>query len=153
MCSDAEKIQVQVTHPERTCTVLMSEPGCFAFVLEHKTYIYNVLPNKRAFVIHGIVSEPQAAVTLALHEALTPFFTEKPACVPLDMDTHEITTCWGTALRGVDVLEGRLGGLLPPFTGSASLVLHPSCITRTPSGLVAPSFQHDLFSCLFTTFW
>lgn len=152
VCSDAEEIQVQVTHPEPTCTVLMSEPGCFAFVLEHKTYIYNVLPNKRAFVIHGIVSEPQAAVTLAMHEAMTPFFTQKPACVPLDMDTHEITTCWGTALRGVDVLEGRLGGLLPPFTGSASLVLHPSCNTRTPSGLVAPSFQHDLFSCLFTTF-
>ena len=152
VCSETGDIHVQVTNPGPTSTVLIAEPGCFAFVHEHNTYIYNVLPNHHAFVIHGIVSEPQATVTLELHEAVIPYFCDKPACVPLNIDTHEVTTCWGTALRGVDVLEGRLDGLLPPFTGCASLVLHPSCNTRTPGGLVASSFQHDLFSCLFTTF-
>lgn len=146
------KVVVKVNVSTPTSTVLRAGVGCFAFVVNYKTYIYNTLPDHKAFVVHGIISEPQAEVSLSTAEGFAPFFTQSPACVPMDIDTSEITTCWGTGLCGNDVLDGKLTGLLPPFTVSSSLVLHPNCNSRTPSGLIEPTLEHTLLSSLFACF-
>ena len=124
--AESGDIHVQVTHPEAVSLVLLPDPGCYAFVHKQQTYIYNVVNSQKAFIVHGIVSEPQSEATLSMFDSCTPYFTQKPASLPLDVDTHEVTSCWGTGLRGVDVLEGKLTGFLP---------LHSECINGAASEL------------------
>lgn len=149
--SDAQVVEVQVTDPTPTQVVRLSSVGCFAWIVQQTVYVYNVASGVgNAWVVPGICSEPVHPSTLVLDPY--PHFTRLPASLPLTGEMHEICSVWGTGFRGVDLLNDRLNGLVPPYTDALTLVLHPMCNSRCPCGLVPMPVQHSLHSSIFQAF-